>query len=93
MNKKDLIPVILLALLIPVWMVIDRTFIAPKFPAKTPVPAEQPAGEVPAAEGVEESSLTEAAAGKAAETLKAEVPAVTEPTAEEIVVLLENAKV
>ncbi|QBG46148.1 membrane protein insertase YidC [Verrucomicrobia bacterium S94] len=43
MNKKDLIPVILLALLIPLWMIIDRTFIAPKFPAPQPVPAEQPA--------------------------------------------------
>ncbi len=93
MNKKDLIPVILLALLIPVWMVIDRTFIAPKFPAKTPVPAEQPAGEVPVEEGTGKASLTEAPEGKAAETVKAEAPAVTEPMAEEIVVSLENEKV
>ena len=31
MNRKDFTIVILLALLIPVWMFIDRTFIAPKF--------------------------------------------------------------
>ncbi|MEN8254975.1 MAG: membrane protein insertase YidC [Verrucomicrobiota bacterium] len=93
MNKKDLIPVLLLALLIPVWMVIDRTFIAPKFPAKTPAPAEQPAEEVPATEGTGEASLTEVSAEKAAETVKAETPAVMEPVAEEIVMLLENEKV
>ncbi len=45
MKKKDLIPVIALALLIPLWMFVDRTFIAPKFPAAQPVPAEQPAAE------------------------------------------------
>jgi len=84
MNKKDLIPVILLVLLIPVWMFIDRTFIAPKFPAKTAPPVEQPAEEAP---------LPEAQEGKAAETVKAEIPVVTEPKAEEVVVLLENEKV
>lgn len=41
MNKKDLIPVIALALLIPVWMLIDRTFIAPKFPSKSTRKTEQ----------------------------------------------------
>jgi len=30
MNKKDLIPIILLVLLIPLWMLIDQKFIAPK---------------------------------------------------------------
>ena len=93
MNKKDLIPIILLVLLIPVWMFIDRTFIAPKFPAKTPAPVEQPAADTPAAEGIGEASLTEASAGQVAETVRAETPAVTEPMAKEIVVLLENEKV
>ena len=41
MNKKDLIPVIALAMLIPLWMYVDRTFIAPKYPTKTPAAAEQ----------------------------------------------------
>ena len=44
MNKKDLIPIILLVLLIPAWMFIDKTFIAPRFPAKTPPAAQQSAG-------------------------------------------------
>jgi len=89
MNKKDLVPVILLVLLIPAWMFIDRTFIAPKFPAKTPVPVEQPAGEVPATKGIEEASLTEVAT----EPGVAATPVVEKPKAKEVVVLLENEKV
>ncbi len=42
MNKKDFIPVILIALLIPVWMFVDRTFIAPRYGLPMPVPAENP---------------------------------------------------
>lgn len=43
MNKKDLVPVILLALLIPLYMMVDRYFIAPKFADKAPVAVEQTA--------------------------------------------------
>jgi YidC/Oxa1 family membrane protein insertase len=38
MNKKDLVPVILLALLIPAYMMVDRHFIAPRFADKTTAP-------------------------------------------------------
>ena len=40
MNKKDFIVVMLLALLIPAWMFIDRQFIAPKFNTPASIPAE-----------------------------------------------------
>lgn len=90
MNKKDLIPVILLALLIPVWMLIDRTFIAPKFPAKTPVPVQHTDDEVPAAKIAPDTAVAE-------ETGPAHIehppPATTEAPAEEVVMLLENEKV
>jgi len=92
MNKKDLIPVILLVLLIPVWMFIDKTFIAPKFPAKTPAPIEQPAKEVPRTGNTETAALTEAPVEKAIEAAKAEIPKIAEPKAEEVVAVLENEK-
>ncbi len=88
MNKKDLLPVILLVLLIPVWMLIDRTFIAPKFPAKAPAPVEQPAGEAPAATIAEASDPAEEAPYVAPAAEEA-----TEPPAEEVVATLENEKV
>ncbi len=86
MNKKDLIPVILLALLIPVWIMIDRTFLAPKFPA--PAPTEQSIEQAPVAESQETDSLASAptAAAKAAE-------AVAEPPADEVLATLQNDKV
>jgi YidC/Oxa1 family membrane protein insertase len=93
MNKKDLIPVVLLALLIPAWMFIDRMFIAPKFPAKTPAPVEQPAEQTPAAGSIDQAALTAASTKTADEAVKTEVPVVEKPTAEEIVVLLENEKI
>jgi len=84
MNKKDLIPVILLALLIPTWMFIDKTFIAPKYPAKTPAPVEQPA-EVPVAESTQESAAV------AQETVAA--PEAIEAPAEEVLATLANDKI
>ncbi|VGO16183.1 Membrane protein insertase YidC [Pontiella desulfatans] len=87
MNKKDLVPVILLALLIPVWMFIDRTFIAPKYPAKTPVPAEQ----------VVEATPVTTNAAASADVVRPEaapvVAEVEEPATEEIIETLENGKV
>ncbi len=88
MNKKDLIPVIIIVLLIPLWMVVDQKLIAPKFPAKTPAPVEQPATDVPAAGMIEAASLTETAPEKPVEV----VPE-PEPSAEEVVTFLENEHV
>jgi YidC/Oxa1 family membrane protein insertase len=90
MNKKDLIPVIVLALLIPVWMLVDKTFIAPKFPAKTPAPVEQPAEAAPA-EATAPAAPT--APGNIAAAVKTERPKAEKPAAEEIVTVLENDKV
>ena len=89
MNKKDLIPVIILALLIPLWMFIDRTYIAKKFPAPAPVPAEQPAEQKPVAGNIEDAALT---AAKPIAEQAVVVPAVidTEIPADEIVKVLEN---
>jgi YidC/Oxa1 family membrane protein insertase len=91
MNKKDLIPIILLVLLIPVWMVIDQKFIAPKFPAKVPV--EQPTQEVPVVGNIGEAVLTEAPVEKAVEAVKADLPEIPVPKAEEVVAVLENEKI
>jgi len=93
MNKKDLIPVILLVLLIPVWMLIDQKLIAPKFPAKVPAPTEQPAEKTPVAGNIEAAALTETAAKKADDPVQAEVPQTAESKAEEIVTVLENEKI
>ncbi len=83
MNKKDLIPVILLALLIPAWMFIDRTFIAPQYPAETEQVQSAPNAE-PTTEPVAVQVATEA------------VPAVAtipEVPAEETLAALKNEKV
>ncbi|VGO21189.1 membrane protein insertase YidC [Pontiella sulfatireligans] len=82
MNKKDLIPVILLALLIPAWMFIDRTFIAPKYPAKTPAPVEQAATEAPLAGNTEGVALPETAAEAATKVAQAIPEAVVVPDEE-----------
>jgi YidC/Oxa1 family membrane protein insertase len=89
MNKKDLIPVILLALLIPLWMFVDRTFIAKKFPAATPVAVEQPA-EVPIPGTIEDAALN--AASKTEEVVAAPVVIDTEVPADEVIKVLENDK-
>ncbi len=91
MNKKDLIPIIVLVLLIPVWMLIDQKFIAPKFPTKAPAPVEQPAQEVPAPGSTEAPAQLEAAAQPAAP--EAKPVAAAKPKAEEVVAVLENEKV
>jgi YidC/Oxa1 family membrane protein insertase len=89
MNKKDLIPVIVLALLIPVWMLIDQKFIAPKYREKNPPPVEQPVEEVPMA-GTAAAIEARQEAGTKAEAIVAEV---AKPATEEIVQILENDKV
>jgi len=88
MNKKDLIPIILLVLLIPLWMLVDQKFIAPKFPAKTAAPVEQPAEQAPATE-----SLSEAVAAPVASVAAQEAPTVEKPKAEEVLAKLENEKI
>jgi YidC/Oxa1 family membrane protein insertase len=88
MNKKDLIPVIVLALMIPLWIFIDRTFIAPKFPAPAPAPA-------PA-----QTEMQEEAAGEPTQPVLAaakeqveQAPAPEEPVAEEKTVSLANDRI
>ncbi len=83
MNKKDLIPIILLVLLIPIWMVVDQKFIAPKFPAKTSAPIEQPTHSTPVTGGPATLSESAPVAATAA-------PIVAKPQAREILVTLEN---
>ncbi len=91
MNKKDLLPVILLALLIPAWMFIDRTFIAPKYPAKTPAPVEQPAATAPVAGNIENAAMTEA---KPVEDIAKTIePVTTEVPAEEVLASIKNDKI
>lgn len=90
MNKKDLIPVILLALLIPAWMYIDRLFIAPKYP--TPAPIEQAAEIPPTAGAIESAALSETKSTTEAAT-QAIAPVDTEVPEEEIVTSLQNGKV
>ena len=85
MNKKDLIPAIALALLIPLWMYVDRTFIAPKYPAPTPAAAEQPA-ESPATAKTA-PALQKTALGEPAEQIIREV---AQPPVEETLAVIEN---
>jgi YidC/Oxa1 family membrane protein insertase len=90
MNKKDLIPIILLVLLIPAWMFIDKTFIAPRFPAKTPPAAQQSAEKTAQAGAVTDAGLTEAAAVPPATKPESPVPESTVPPAEAIELMLAN---
>lgn len=85
MNKKDLIPVIIIVALMMLWMFIDRTFIAPKLPAPRPVAKEQPAEPVSTGAPAE---LT------ASEPEKPAAPAEINTTvpADEIIQTLENDK-
>ncbi len=90
MNKKDLIPVILLALLIPAWMIVDRVFLAEKFAAKAPAPVEQTSEPAPTTGAA--SALTEAIpqARKQAEAIEV---ATREVPANEVVETLANDKI
>lgn len=95
MNKKDLLPVIILALMIPVWIMIDRTFIAPKFPAKQPAPAavEQPGkGETNAAAATVAESPIAATPQAAKDKVEKVAVEVAKPAEEEIVKVLANDK-
>jgi YidC/Oxa1 family membrane protein insertase len=87
MNKKDLIPIILLVLMIPLWLLIDRAFIAPRFASESAPAAQTPgidtALESPAAEPVIEASPE---AGSVAVDIE-------EPAAEETVAVISNGKV
>ena len=85
MNKKDLIPAIALALLIPLWMYVDRTFIAPKYPAPTPVAAEQPS-ESPATPATAPASLETALVEQGEEIVRE----VAKPPVEETLAVIEN---
>ncbi|MEE9369234.1 MAG: membrane protein insertase YidC [Pontiella sp.] len=89
MNKKDLIPVILLALLIPAWMYIDRIFIAPKYPAAEPAPIEQSAEQSPAAGNIENAGLSAAKAT----TKEGVIPLSTDVPVEEVLATIQNEKV
>jgi YidC/Oxa1 family membrane protein insertase len=80
MNKKDLIPVILLVLMIPLWLLIDRIYIAPRF-ATEPVPSSQT------------NTVAEAVEAEPLQITKQEAPApieVIEPLGEEEIAVLEN---
>ncbi len=88
MNKKDLLPVIFLALLIPAWMFIDRTFIAPKYPAKTPVAAQQTAEPTPVIGNIGQAAMT-----ATPETVENTTPISIETPSEEILATIQNEKV
>jgi len=88
MNKKDIVPIALLLLLIPAWLYIDRIFIAPKFPAKAPVVQPKEQSETKAGDVAEK---TVAPAIVAAEkTPEVKPKPVVKPAAPEQVVLLKN---
>jgi len=93
MNKKDIVPIALLILLIPLWLYIDRTFIAPKFPAKVPVVQPKEQSETKAGDVAEEKGT---ASGVVAIEKTAEVkpekpkPVVKKPAAPEQVAVLKN---
>ena len=91
MNKKDVLPVIFLALLIPAWMFIDRTFIAPKYPAQTPIAVEQPPQQAPLTGNIEQAALT--AANAIPETIENTAPISIEVPAEEVLATIQNEKV
>jgi len=88
MNKKDLIPAIVLALLIPLWIFVDRTFIAPKYPAPEPVAAEQPA-ESPAMEEPAPVASDTTLATQAEEVVRE----VAKPPVKETLAVIANEKI
>jgi YidC/Oxa1 family membrane protein insertase len=89
MNKKDLIPVALLVLLLFAWMLIDRTVLAPKFAPK-PVPASAEADTVQNDTTIGTDTI-EATDAPTLDT-SVEQPKIAEPEAEEIVATLKNEK-
>ncbi|MCF7847780.1 MAG: membrane protein insertase YidC [Kiritimatiellales bacterium] len=89
MNKKDLIPIVVLVLLIPVWMMIDQKYIAPKFPKKQPPAAEtQPAPAQEAPGTLPAETDLKAAPAPIAEPVQ--LPATDEPSVEETLATIEN---
>ncbi|GEM_PF-766425 len=72
MNKKELTAVVVLILLIPVWLIINATFIEPLFPKPEPLPTATPEAVAGPEAGGEES--TPALAGEGSETAEAETP-------------------
>ena len=90
MNKKDLLPVIILALMIPVWILFDKAVLAPKFPVKHPAP---PTAEEQQLENVPETAApAEPAPSEAVPVPEKTVLPVAKPAEEEVVQTLENDK-
>lgn len=88
MKKKDVVPAVILVLLIFVWMYIDKTFIAPKFPQKAPVAVEQPQTDATATTTGDQQQSSENATieeSKAVEKIVVKMPEV-----DEVVQVLEN---
>ena len=79
MNKKDLIPVIVLIALIPLWLLIDRTVIAPKMAKNHPPAVEQVQEE--SAEAVAEETGSAVDDGGAVAAIDASDSDVEEPAA------------
>ena len=90
MNKKDLIPVLLLVLLIPAWLFIDSRFIAPRFRDKTPAPAEAPAE--PAPDTVGDDAAFSAAAPAQEQPAEGGRDDAAVPPVNERLVLIKNEK-
>ncbi len=91
MNKKDLIPVVLLILLIPLWMMVDRVYLAPKF--APPAPLEAPAKAGDSDTGTIGDSALSAATNEVQTAVAEAVQQVAAPTEEEQVGTLRNDKV
>ncbi|MEI6891401.1 MAG: membrane protein insertase YidC [Pontiella sp.] len=89
MNKKDLIPVAGLVLLMIAWFFIDRTFIAPRFPSPAPIQVAQTTEQQPEAGNLEDTAL---AATQPVVQQPVVAPALidTEVPADEIIKVLEN---
>ncbi len=87
MNKKDLIPVIILVLMIPLWLLIDRTYIAPHL-ASAPAPAAQ----TNAVETTDDTPAQDAVIA-AEPVVEPVAPEEQQPLAEEVVATLGNDKV
>ncbi len=84
-NKKDLIPIVVLILAIPLWTLFDRYVLARHFPASTPAAIEQPA-----ADGQDQPSDEEPSIGTPAETSPIVENDIPVPPAEEITATLTN---
>jgi len=91
MNKKDLIPVILLILMIPLWMLIDRVYLAPKF-APEPAPVEQTTAGEPEAGTIDDAGLT-AAVREDLNAVAQTVKPLAEPAQEEQLGTIKNDQI